>query len=156
MKHVYIIRNQQGLYLDKSGEWVDGEASKSLFRTSYKDEAINFKVEYTVKFPELRLTLVEAEADLQGKIQLPAGQDNLATNNEQSNQVDDKVTEQSLFSQLKEGENDETGSHDPTEDTTLFENSHQNEGSAAITGVTSDEPAACEAEMPEPSSGSLF
>lgn len=38
---VFVVKNQQGLYLNKQQEWVDGLDSQSLYRTRHRDEAIN-------------------------------------------------------------------------------------------------------------------
>jgi hypothetical protein len=73
MQEVYIIRNQDHLYLDKHGEWVDGCDSHSLFRTAHKDEALNMKVELSVRHPQLRLTLVSGALDEKGHLALNSG-----------------------------------------------------------------------------------
>lgn len=73
MQEVYIIRNQDHLYLDKHGEWVDGCDSHSLFRTAHKDEALNMKVELSVRHPQLRLTLVSGALDEKGHLALHSG-----------------------------------------------------------------------------------
>lgn len=70
MTEVYIIRNQHQLYLDKQGTWVDGSDSHQLFRSRFRDEAINTKVELSVRHPELRLTLVPGVLDERGHLSL--------------------------------------------------------------------------------------
>lgn len=70
MTEVYIIRNQHQLYLDKQGTWVDGSDSHQLFRSRFRDEAINTKVELSVRHPELRLTLVPGVLDERGQLSL--------------------------------------------------------------------------------------
>lgn len=70
MTEVYIIRNQDQLYLDKQGEWVDGSASHTLYRTAFKDEALNTKVELSVRHPQLRLTIVPGAVDEKGHLAL--------------------------------------------------------------------------------------
>lgn len=70
MSEVYIIRNQDHLYLNKQGEWVDGSDSHCLFRTAHKDEALNMKVELSVRDPQLRLTLVTGALDERGHLVL--------------------------------------------------------------------------------------
>ncbi len=74
MTEVYIIRNQDQLYLDKQGEWVDGSESHSLYRTAYRDEAINTKVELSVRHPQLRLTIVAGALDERGQVALAASE----------------------------------------------------------------------------------
>jgi hypothetical protein len=68
MTEVYIIRNQYQLYLDKQGAWVDGSDSQQLFRSRFRDEAINTKVELSVRQPDLRLTLVPGVLDERGHL----------------------------------------------------------------------------------------
>ena len=71
MRQIYLIKNQHSQYLDKSGEWVGTEAQKTFYVAHYKDEAVNQKVEYAVKQPELRLSVVEAEMAQDNSIVLP-------------------------------------------------------------------------------------
>jgi hypothetical protein len=70
MSEVYIIRNQHHLYLNKQGEWVDGSDSHCLFRTAHRDEALNMKVELSVRDPQLRLALVAGALDEKGHLAL--------------------------------------------------------------------------------------
>ena len=68
MSNIYILQSQSDLYLSKSGDWVSGDDSKVLFRTQHKDEAINQKVELTVKQPELRVNVGIAQLGDKGKL----------------------------------------------------------------------------------------
>lgn len=68
MSIVYLLKNQHNHYLDKSGEWVSGEHQKTLYRTAHKDEAINQKVEFSVKNFELRISIFEVSLDDRGNI----------------------------------------------------------------------------------------
>lgn len=68
MSNIYILQSQNDLYLSKSGDWVSGDDSKVLFRTQHKDEAINQKVELTVKQPELRVSIGTAQLGDKGKL----------------------------------------------------------------------------------------
>lgn len=70
MNTVYLLKNQDNQYLNKSGEWVPGENQKSLYRSIYKDEALNQKAEFSVKNFELRITIAEAKLDEKGRIML--------------------------------------------------------------------------------------
>lgn len=70
MTEVFIIRNQHQLYLGKQGAWVDGSDSHQLYRARFKDEAINTKVEISVRQPEMRLTLVAGVLDERSQISL--------------------------------------------------------------------------------------
>lgn len=66
MSIVYLLKNQHAQYLNKSGEWVDGDAASTLFRSKFRDEAINQKVELSVKQMEMRIEIVEATLNAQG------------------------------------------------------------------------------------------
>lgn len=69
MSIVYLLKNQHGHYLDKAGEWVSPENSRSLYRSVHKDEALNRKVEFSVKNFDLRISLFEAEINDKGDIE---------------------------------------------------------------------------------------
>ncbi len=73
MSIVYLLQNQHEQFLSKSREWVDGKVGAALFRTEFKDEAINQKVEFSVKQAELRITLVEARIGKDGRPELLQG-----------------------------------------------------------------------------------
>ncbi|WP_236984051.1 hypothetical protein [Marinagarivorans cellulosilyticus] len=64
MTEVYLLQNNDGLFLNKHQEWVDGSDASGLYKTTFKDDAINTKVELTVKNPQLRIkTLLCATND---------------------------------------------------------------------------------------------
>lgn len=67
MTEVYLLQNHQGFYLNRQQEWVDGAEAASLYRAEHKDEAINTKVELTVKAPDLRIQLVECTLNERGQ-----------------------------------------------------------------------------------------
>ena len=71
MSSVYVIKNQEDAFLDKSGDWASGLLAKTLYRTPHKDEAINQKVDITVKQPDQRLTLLEVNLNEQGVPVIP-------------------------------------------------------------------------------------
>ncbi|MFT5082162.1 MAG: hypothetical protein ACI9Y1_000184 [Lentisphaeria bacterium] len=73
MNQIYLLKNQRDEYLDKSGNWVPGlhlkdSESKTLYRSAFKDEAINQKVEFNLKHPDLRISLASAHQDHQSKV----------------------------------------------------------------------------------------
>lgn len=41
MSEVYVVRNQDGYYATKQREWTDGRDARPVFRSEFKDEAIN-------------------------------------------------------------------------------------------------------------------
>lgn len=67
MTEVYLLKNHQGFYLNKQQDWVDGTDAASLYRTEHKDEAINTKVELTVKAPDLRIVIVDCALNERGQ-----------------------------------------------------------------------------------------
>jgi len=71
MNAMYVLCNQQQQYLEKSGEWGLGNDNRAIYRTAHKDEAINQKVELTVKNPALRITICELESNEKGLLSLP-------------------------------------------------------------------------------------
>lgn len=74
MYDVFILQNQHQQYMDKHGEWVDGRESQMIYRTPHKDEAINLKVEHTVRHPDLRLRVISVKLDDKGRIQIADSQ----------------------------------------------------------------------------------
>lgn len=54
MSDVFIIKNQHDHYLGKSRDWVDGSETSKVYRSQYKDEAINSLFEAGSKDIELR------------------------------------------------------------------------------------------------------
>lgn len=68
MSIVYLLQNQNQHFLDKSGEWVTAENTKPLYRTQFKDEAINRKVEFSVKNFELRIVVTQATVAENGNL----------------------------------------------------------------------------------------
>lgn len=70
MTEVFLLKNQNGDYLEKSGEWVNPAQSKTLFRTPHRDEAINQKVELAVKNAELRVQIATGKVSPEGKLLL--------------------------------------------------------------------------------------
>lgn len=81
MSNIYILQSQNNLYLSKSGDWVSDDDTKILFRTQHKDEAINQKVELTVKQPELRVNIGIAQLSDNGKLVLPKEQEEILPKN---------------------------------------------------------------------------
>lgn len=71
MNQLYVLCNQYDQFFAKSGEWNNGDENRALFRTPHKDEALNQKVELTVKHPELRIRIVAASQNERGALQLP-------------------------------------------------------------------------------------
>lgn len=70
MSIVYLLKNQHEQYLDKAGEWINGENSRTLFRSIHKDEALNHKAELSVKNIDIRISIFEASLNSKGNIEL--------------------------------------------------------------------------------------
>lgn len=75
MSDVFILQNHDQCYFNKRGEWADGHDASGLYQTPYKDEALNQKLELTVRHAELRITIVKCQLDAKGRPQLmsPSG-----------------------------------------------------------------------------------
>ena len=71
MLAVFLLQNQYDQYLSKSGEWLDGADSKTLYRTVHKDEVINQKVEVAVKQADTRAKIVNGFQLPNGQVMLP-------------------------------------------------------------------------------------
>ncbi|MFL0803574.1 MAG: hypothetical protein K6L81_07635 [Agarilytica sp.] len=85
MSIVYLLQNQHDQYLSKAGEWLEGDAANTLYRTEHKDEAINRKVEFTVKNVELRIAIVKASLRENGTPELSS----IPKNTEEKTQTSD-------------------------------------------------------------------
>ena len=79
MDKVFVVKNQQNLYLSKQQEWVDGADSQSLYRTQHRDEAINTVFEVSSRDIYLRAEALACAVDAKnnpvidvtGQAQLP-------------------------------------------------------------------------------------
>ncbi len=60
---MYILHNQDGYFLTKSGDWADGREVGALYKTIHKDEAINQLFEVNSKDYNLRISLLECEVN---------------------------------------------------------------------------------------------
>ena len=63
----YVLINQNNQLLARSGEWLGTKQEKLLYRSKFKDEAINLKVDHAVKQPDMRLRLIEVTMN-EGKL----------------------------------------------------------------------------------------
>lgn len=59
---MFILQNQDGYFLSKSGDWLDGREPSALFRTELKDEAVNQLFETNSQDYSLRITILECES----------------------------------------------------------------------------------------------
>jgi len=62
MHNLFLIHNQDGYFLGKSGDWLDGREPAQLFRTQHKDEAVNQLFEANSQNVEWRLSIIECPA----------------------------------------------------------------------------------------------
>lgn len=70
MSKVFLLQNQQRLLLNKHGDWVDGREAAGLFRTPYRDEALNRMIEVNSKDYTLRIKLLECDLNERGNPRL--------------------------------------------------------------------------------------
>jgi hypothetical protein len=66
MSQTFILQNQDKLFFGKNKEWVDGYDAGSLFKTLYKDEAINVMVEISAKDYQQRVKIIACDCDNKG------------------------------------------------------------------------------------------
>lgn len=66
MTQTFILQNQLKLFYGKSKEWVDGYDANALFKTPYKDEAINQMVEISSKDYTQRVKVLTCSLDDKG------------------------------------------------------------------------------------------
>ena len=72
MTTVFLLQNQDKLFLDKHGDWVDGRDAGSLFRSPHRDEAVNQMVEVNARDYSLRIALLECPLSERGWPQIDA------------------------------------------------------------------------------------
>jgi hypothetical protein len=63
---VFVIRNQNGLYLTRHNEWQTGDEPATLFKTLHRDIALNTLIELNAKDIELRGAIVDVATDDKG------------------------------------------------------------------------------------------
>ncbi len=66
MSELYILQNQDKLFLGKQNNWVDGRDLNALFKTGYKDEAINQMFEASSKDYRQRIKVIACTANEKG------------------------------------------------------------------------------------------
>lgn len=66
MSDVYLLQNQDKLFLGKQKDWLDGRDRNSLFKTPHKDEAVNQRVEISAKDYTQRIALLLCPVDERG------------------------------------------------------------------------------------------
>ncbi len=66
MSELFILQNQDKLFFSKHKEWVDGRDLNSLFKSAYKDEAINEMVEISAKDYRQRIKVIRCVANEKG------------------------------------------------------------------------------------------
>ncbi|WP_020207498.1 hypothetical protein [Gilvimarinus chinensis] len=67
MSEVYIIQNQDKLFLGKQRTWLDGRDPAALYRSPHKDEAVNEKFEINAKDYTQRVKLVACGLNERGQ-----------------------------------------------------------------------------------------
>jgi hypothetical protein len=66
MTQTFILQNQDKLFFGKNKEWVDGYDANSLFKTLFKDEAINQMVEISSKDYKQRVKVISCDINEKG------------------------------------------------------------------------------------------
>ncbi|MFA0791330.1 hypothetical protein ACCI51_12305 [Microbulbifer echini] len=71
MSHVYVLTNQHQQFLSKSGEWLDGREPNKLFRSEFKDVAINQMFEANTRDVSLRIELLRCALNTKAQPLIP-------------------------------------------------------------------------------------
>jgi hypothetical protein len=66
MSELFILQNQEKLFLGKQNNWLDGREPGALFKTAYKDEAINQMFEASSKDYRQRIKIIGCSANEKG------------------------------------------------------------------------------------------
>lgn len=66
MNTIYLLQNQHKRLLNKQREWVDGREASTLFRTPYRDEALNQLIEVNARDYTLRIRILECSLNERG------------------------------------------------------------------------------------------
>ena len=61
MAKAFVIRNQDGQYLTKKGEWVSGKEAIGLYHQAHHDQALNQLIEVNAKDIYLRGSIIELD-----------------------------------------------------------------------------------------------
>ncbi|BFM09584.1 hypothetical protein [Halioxenophilus aromaticivorans] len=71
MSTLFVLRNQDSLFINRQGEWVSGREANSLFRAKFKDEALNEVFEISARDFGQRITVEEVQATEKGQPIIP-------------------------------------------------------------------------------------
>ncbi len=66
MSELFILQNQDKLFLGKQNQWVDGRDVNALYKTAHKDEAVNQMFEASSKDYTQRIKVVSCSANEKG------------------------------------------------------------------------------------------
>ena len=66
MSDLFILQNQEKLFLGKQNNWVDARDLSALFKTAHKDEAINQMFEASSKDYKQRIKVITCPANEKG------------------------------------------------------------------------------------------
>ena len=60
---VFVIRNQDQLYLDRHGQWCSGDEPRQLYSSRHHDEALNTLIELNARDISLRGQVIAVPLD---------------------------------------------------------------------------------------------
>jgi dissimilatory sulfite reductase (desulfoviridin) alpha/beta subunit len=66
MSELFILQNQDNLFLGKQNNWLDGRDPGALFKTIHKDEAINQMFEASSRDYKQRIKVIGCPANEKG------------------------------------------------------------------------------------------
>ncbi|MEX1031848.1 MAG: hypothetical protein WDZ30_00665 [Cellvibrionaceae bacterium] len=74
MDQIYLLQNQDKLFLGKHNEWLDGRDLGSLYKSHHKDEALNQLCEANIKDYSQRIQILSCTAKANGLPHIDAEQ----------------------------------------------------------------------------------
>ena len=66
MSELFILQNQDKLFLGRQNNWLDGRDLAALFKTAHKDEALNQMVEASAKDYKQRIKVLSCSPNEKG------------------------------------------------------------------------------------------
>ncbi|GAA6151121.1 hypothetical protein [Pseudoteredinibacter isoporae] len=123
MSQVFILQNQDGYFLSKQKEWVDGRDASLLYRSPHRDEALNQMVEVNAKDYTQRITIVDCQLNDKrhpalDPEKLPEPKVDVASDNESTLSDDTEGTSEEAHSSIAETDVTEAEATSPNQPST--------------------------------------
>lgn len=70
MNQIYLLQNQDKLFLSKQDQWLDGRELGSLYKARHKDEALNYRFEVNTRDYSQRIHVLSCSVKTNGLPQI--------------------------------------------------------------------------------------